>query len=47
VPLLVEDFHRALDQRTAAPYDLSRTGVVDQYGVPVGCYGKLRFLVKL
>jgi hypothetical protein len=32
----------------AAPYDLSRTRVVDQYGIPVGCYGFCsRFLVKL
>ncbi len=41
VPFMFEDFHRTLDQCAAAPYDLSRPGVVDQYGVPVGCYGKL------
>jgi hypothetical protein len=37
-----------LDQSAAAPSEFSRAGIVDKYGIPVGCYGKFSpFLVKL
>jgi hypothetical protein len=48
VAVFLQDFHRAMDQRTAIPSEFSRTGIVDQDSLPVGCYGVISgILVKL
>ena len=38
-----EDLEGALDQRSPMPPDLARLRIIDQYGLPVTCYGILPF----
>jgi hypothetical protein len=45
---LLEDLDGPLQQRAALMSDLARTGVENQNGIPVGCYGIYSgFLVTL